>query len=183
MSWSIDGSNMKDIFIGFILIFLDFNLNLGNSKIGLIPDFAGYLIMINGILEMSEESTLFTKVKPQVTAMAVYSGILYLLDLIGLSTGLGIGYILGIISTVITLYISYNIVMGVIDTEKKYNRSLDAEHLKTIWTFLAVMDILTFALVLIPAVSIICMVVLFIAILCFLIAFNNSKNLYYEIIE
>ncbi len=29
---------MKNVFIGFLLIFLDFNLSLGNSKIGLIPD-------------------------------------------------------------------------------------------------------------------------------------------------
>jgi hypothetical protein len=55
---------MKNLFIGFIFVFLDFNLNISNSKIGLIPDFIGYLIIINGLMDMSEESTRFIKVMP-----------------------------------------------------------------------------------------------------------------------
>jgi len=44
---------MSRIFTGFLFIFLDFNLNLGNSQIGLIPDFIGYIIMLGGLAEMS----------------------------------------------------------------------------------------------------------------------------------
>ena len=68
---------MRNIFSGFILIFLDFNLNLGNSTIGLIPDFIGYFVMIGGLDQMVGESTIFTKVRPFVVGMAVYTGILY----------------------------------------------------------------------------------------------------------
>ena len=50
---------MRNILIGFILIFLDFNLNLGGSKIGFMPDFLGYIIVIKGLEEMVGESTLF----------------------------------------------------------------------------------------------------------------------------
>jgi len=172
---------MKNIFTGFILIFLDFNLNLGNSQIGLIPDFVGYIVMISGLEEMAGESTLFMKVKPYVTGMAIYTGVLYLLDLVGLSVSLGVlSYVLAFTSTAVALYISYNIVMGVIDMEGKYNTPLNGDSLKSTWTLLAVFNVLTFVLLLIPPVAIICIIVFFIVAICFLVAFNNSKNLYYD---
>lgn len=175
---------MKNIFIGFVLIFLEFSLDIGNSKIGLIPDFVGYIVMINGLVEMDGESTLFMKVKPYVTVMAVYSGFLYLLDLLGASLSLGmLAYALAFISTAISLYISYNIVMGVIDIEGKYNKSLNGNNLKTTWILLAVFNVLTFVSVLIPLVTIPCIIVSFILAICFLFAFNNSKNLYYDAVE
>lgn len=173
---------MKNIFIGFILIFLDFSLNIGNSQIGLIPDFVGYIVMISGLEEMAVESTLFIKVKPYVTGMALYSGLLYVLDLIGVYVTLGIlSYVLALISIALSLYISYNIVMGVIDMEGKYNTILNGDSLKSTWTLLAVFNILTFVSLLIPPIALICIIVTFIIAICFLVAFNNSKNLYYKL--
>ncbi len=175
---------MKNILIGFIFIFLDFNLNLGNSKIGLIPDFIGYITMISGLDELAGESSLFMKLKPYATGMAVYSFILYILDLIGMSVSLGsLTFILAIVSTAVSLYISYNIVMGVIEMEGKYNTSLNGDSLKSTWTLLAVFNILIFMSLLIPAVSIILILISIIIVICFLLAFNNSKNLYYEKVE
>ncbi len=105
---------MNNIMIGFIFVFLDFNLTFGNSKIGLIPDFIGYMVMAKGLIQMAEESLLFMKAKPYATGMAVYTGVLYFMDLSGISVLLGaLSYILAIVSTIISLYISYNIVMGV----------------------------------------------------------------------
>lgn len=172
---------MKNIFVGFIFIFLDFNLNLGNSQIGLIPDFVGYLIMISGLEEMAGESALFMKVKTYATGMAIYTGILYLVDLFGLSVSLGwLTYILAFISTAISLYISYNIVMGVIDVEGKYNVLLNGESLKSTWTLMAVLNIIALVSTLIPFIAILCIIASFIVAVCFLVAFNKSKNLYYE---
>lgn len=172
---------MKNIFIGFILIFLDFDLNLGSSKIGLIPDFAGYIIMISGLEEMARESALFIKVKPYVTGMAVYTGVLYLLDLVGISTSLGIlSYVLALTSIAVSLYISYNIVMGVIDIEGKYNTFLNGSRLKSTWKLLAITNVLIFILFLIPIVAVICIILSFIVTICFLVDFNKSKNLYYN---
>lgn len=171
---------MKNIFIGFILIFLDFNLTSGNAKIGLIPDFLGYIIMINGLVEMADESMMFMKAKPYATGMAVYTGFLYVFDLIGISASLGVlAYFLGFISTIISLYISYNIVMGVMDIERKYNVLLNGTSLKSVWTLLALFNILSFSLLLMPGIAIIFVIVSFIVSVCFLASFNNSKNLYY----
>lgn len=172
---------MKNIFTGFLLIFLDFNLNLGNSQIGLIPDFVGYIVMINGLVEMAKESSLFMEVKPYASGMAVYTGILYLIDLTGISASLGaLSYILAIVSTLISLYISYNIVMGVKEVEGKYNVFLNGDSLKYTWKLLAVFNVVTFVFLLAPAIATVCIIVSIIVAICFLVAFNKSKNMYYD---
>lgn len=172
---------MKNIFIGFLLVFLNFSLDFGNSRIGLIPDFLGYMVMINGLNEMAKESMLFEKIKPYVTGMAVYSGILYILDLIGFSMSFGIfSYGLAFISTVISLYISYNIVMGVLDTESKHSKPLNGDRLKSTWTLLAVVNIMTYVFLIIPVLSLMSIIAAFIIAILFLVEFNNSKKRYYD---
>jgi len=175
---------LSKIFIGFILAFINFNINIGNSNIGLFPDFIGYILIIVGLEEMVHESTFFIKIKPFVTGMAVYSGFLYFIDLIGASVLFGaMTYLLAIISTAISLYITYNIVMGVIDMEGKYNTYLNGENLKSTWKLLAIFNVITFVFLLIPFFAIISIVLSFIAAIYFLISFNNSKNLYYDIVK
>ena len=172
---------MKKIFIGFLLIFLDFNLNLGNSQIGLIPDFIGYIVMLNGLTEMADESAYFTKVKPYTTAMAIYTCILYIINALGVSMALGIfAYILGILSTIISLYISYQIIRGIQEMEDQYNVFLNGTTLKTTWQFLAVFSLVVYITLIIPFVAIISLIIGFIVAICFLVAFSKSKNLYYE---
>lgn len=171
---------MRNIFIGLLLIFLDFNLNLGSSQIGLIPDFLGYIVMLNGLSEMAQESPLFMKVKPHATGMAVYTGVLYVLDLVGFSSSAGVfSYLLAAASVVVSLYISYNIVMGVKETEGRYGAGLNGDSLKSAWKLLAVFSAVTFVFILIPALAIVCIIISFIAAIYFLVAFNKSKNLYY----
>lgn len=175
---------MKNIFTGFILIFLDFNLNIGNSQIGLIPDFVGYIVMIKGLVEMAGGSPIFMEAKPYATGMAVYTGILYLVDIVGVSVSLGVlSYIFAIVSTIISLYISHKIIMGVTDMETTYNTNLNGDSLKSTWTVLAVSNIFTFVLLLIPTLAVVCIIVAFISAICFLFAFNNSRILYYDTIR
>ncbi|MFA9376020.1 MAG: hypothetical protein ACERKZ_04615 [Lachnotalea sp.] len=174
---------MRNILVGFILIFLNFTLTLNNSRLGLIPDFIGYFIMVKGLVQMSEESPLFMKVKPYATGMIVYTGVLYFLDLFGVLATLEVfSYITVNASAIISLYISYYIVRGVIDMEGKYSTHLNGETLNAAWTLMVVLEVLTFVSMLIPFISIICMIINVIVSICFLVAFNHSNNLYYDTI-
>jgi hypothetical protein len=137
--------------------------------------------MIGGLAEMAEESPLFEKVKPYATGMAIYTGILYFFDMFGLSASLGVlSFILTIASTFISLYISYCIIKGVKDVEGKYNASLNGDRLQSTWLIFAVFNVVAIVLMLIPPAALVCIIVSFIAAICFLVAFNNSKNLYYK---
>lgn len=84
---------MRNIFIGLMLVFIDFNLNIGSSQIGLIPDFAGYIVLAAGLREMAGESNMFAKAGPFASGMAVYTGIIYLMDLFGVSASLGVFFL------------------------------------------------------------------------------------------
>lgn len=80
---------MQKIFTGLLLVSFDFNLTLGSCVIGLIPDFLGYIFIRKGVQELREESLCFARLDPWTLGMAVYSGILYLLDLFGIGLRLG----------------------------------------------------------------------------------------------
>lgn len=171
---------MRNIFIGLLLVFLDFNLDLGASRIGLIPDFVGYIFIMKGLDELSGESEYFAKMKPFATGMLVYTSILYALDLFGLSLSPNAMFalILGLVSTVISLYISYNIVMGVSNMEMTQGRTLNAEQLYNMWKVMAILSVVIYVLMFIPALGLMAFIALLIVNIMFLVAFNKSKNLY-----
>lgn len=170
---------MRNIFIGFLMVFLDFNLTLNNAQIGLIPDFIGYIVMIKGLAELADESPQFPKVKPYAAGMAVYTGILYFLDLTGVSASLGaLAYLLAVASTAVSLFISYHIVIGVNEMEVRYGAFLNGDSLKSTWTVLAVFSIAAFAYLLFPALGVICIIAAAIVAIIFLVAFSKSRTLY-----
>lgn len=170
---------MKNIFTGFIFILLDINFNFNAFKLDLLPDFVGYLIMINGLTEMSEQSPLFLKVKPYAIGMTVYTGILFCMDLFFVAFEPWL-YLPALLSTIISLFISYTIVAGIQEIEKKYNTDLNGISLKSTWTLLAIFNITAFVFLWVPVLAILCVVVAVIANICFVVAFNKSKNLYYQ---
>lgn len=171
---------MKNIFTGFLLVFLNFDLNLGSSKIGLLPDFLGYIIMIKGLNELAQDSVRFIKAKTYAFGMAFYTGILYIFDFLGITPYFGvISYLLSVLATVVSLYISYNIVMGVFDIEKKYGISLDGERLKSAWMLNAVFSVLSYMLYWAGPLAVFSVIAFFIVAVYFLVVFNKSKNLYY----
>ncbi|MDR0839339.1 MAG: hypothetical protein LBN99_06815 [Oscillospiraceae bacterium] len=174
---------MRRIFVGMLLIFLNFNINIGNSVLGLIPTFIGYFVMRGGVAEMAatEPGTRFARVRPFVTAMTAYTAVCYALDLLGASAELGgLGAVLGLVSTAASLYVAYCIVRGVADIENGEGRDLDAARLYSVWRAFAVLELAVVVLsVLLPALALVCAILLFVVAVMFLFAFNRSKNLYY----
>ena len=170
---------MEKLFFGFLLTFLDFNLDLGASRIGLIPDFVGYIFLRNGLREMAEESPRFIRIRPFVTFMAFYTGTCYWMDLVGLSASLGaLAIIPGLVSLALFLYISYTIVLGVQDMEVSYHMSFGGHTLMTAWTVAAVCQVLTFVLLFIPLLALISLITAFVAGIWFLVLFYQAKNAY-----
>jgi len=169
---------MRKIFIGMIFVFLDFTININATKIGLIPDFIGYIFMTQGLSELTAQSPRFERMQPYATGMAIYTAILYALDLFGVSMLDGIvNWLLGLASTIISLYISYNIVMGVRDIEIA-GRELNGSNLLTTWKVYAVISLAIYILYLIPVINILLIIAGLVMGIVFLVAFNRTKNLY-----
>ncbi len=170
---------MDHIFIGFLLIFLDFNINLGNSTVGLIPDFIGYIFLVRGLNSLHGESPLFAKAHPAAVGMGIYSALLYAGDLLGITAALGwLGIGLGLISTIISLYISYLIVMGIREMENNHSAKLNGENLQFTWKIMAIVQIATYITLLVPLLSLVFILASFILGIVFLVSVNTSKNLY-----
>jgi len=164
-----------------LFIFFDFNIDTETARIGLIPDFIGYILIVYGLNELINKSGFFKKTKPFAIVMAVYTGVLYAMDLFGVTSDITvISFILGLASTIMSLYISYNIVMGVKDMETVYSQQLNGDSLLLMWKLLAVFSIIIYALVLIPALGIIALIAGLVISVLFLISFNTARNLYYR---
>ena len=126
-------ATINKIFVGMILVLIDFHINFGSTRVGFIPDFLGYIIVFLGVKEMSRFSHRFHKTKPFLIFMVVFSAILYVGNLFGgiffhlhiNGITLSVFHILGVASAFISLYISYNIVMGVKDIESTKSEELD----------------------------------------------------------
>lgn len=175
---------MKKIFTGLIFVFLSFSLTIGDSVIiDFIPDFIGYILIFQGLNQLSGESYKFVKMKPYAMGMVLYTGILYAMDLLGISANLNVevNLVLGAISTVLELFILYNIVMGIHDIELNRNYFLNASQLKTYWKVMTVFSVITYIMLFLPSLLIISALIEFVAAVCFLTAFNKSKNLYIDL--
>lgn len=170
---------MKHIFIAYLLIFLDIDLNFGSVTIGLLPDFVGYIFMVKGLAQLAAESAYFEKVRTFAAGMAVYTGILYALDLLGISVELGwITVILGTIALVISLYISYVIILGIEEIEQRRAADLYSRRLRSTWNVMAVTQILSYAALFAPALALICIIVSCICSIAYLVAFYQTKKAY-----
>ena len=173
---------MENIFRGMLLVFFNFNLDIDSMRIGLIPTFIGYIFIANGLSELTGFSSYFSKIAPYVKGMTVYAGICYVMDLLGISSALGmpISFVLGLISTIMSLLISYSIVMGIKDIEVMRGQNLNSERLYSTWKLLAIFSLIVFLLYIIPVLAFICMIVGFFISVYYLYVFHETKTLFYE---
>ena len=174
---------MKNIFIGMIFVFINLNLDIDTTRIGLIPTFVGYIFMVRGLSELVGISDRFLKVKPFAIGMAIYSIVLYALDLLGISLALGwsFSYILSLISSAVSLFISYGIIMGIKDIEIMRLKELNSERLYTAWKLLAFTSIASHLLiVIVPMLAFMSTVISLIIGVYYLFVFNETKNLYHR---
>ena len=98
---------------------------------------------------MEAESLLFAPIRPFAVGMAVYTGILWLGDLLGV-TGQGswLGTLLGLAAMAISLYVSWSVVQAIRDVESRREADLNSTSLKTAWTVLAVAQVAAYVLAL-----------------------------------
>lgn len=160
---------------------LDFNLDIGSIRIGLIPDFMGYILMIKGLTEIERFSEHFIKTKPFANGMLIFSIIIYVMDFLSISPILGtfINTVLGILSMILSLLIVYKIILGIKDIEDNMLIDLHSKQLYSTWKLLAFLSILVYILIFIPSFILLCVLMNLVVNIYFLYMFNKSKNQFY----
>lgn len=172
---------MSNIFKGLLLITLDFYLDLGRIRIGLLPDFPGYILLIKGMEELAGESEKFAKAIPLAKVMVVYTAVLYMLDLFGISVQLNFwSWVLGIAGMIARLVVIYWLVLGVQDMEARHRWELQGGKLRSMWQAMAVLSVIGQLCSWIPYVAIATAIAGVIVNICFLVAFHGTKKRYEE---
>lgn len=174
---------MENIFIGMLLVFLDFTIKLDSNRIiiGLIPDFIGYILMMKGLKELIATSEEFEKAKQLAYGMAIYTGVLYAMDLFGISSSIWwfFSYALGAGALAGELVVAFWIIKGLTRFEILYNRNLQAENLLYIWKIRLAFSVAAYALTWIPVISIFALLGSLIVSIIYLAYFNRTKKLFY----
>lgn len=184
---------MRKIFWGFMFLFFNFTITIGECTIGLIPDFAGYILLLKGIDKLSRETEYFASYRTSAIVMIVYSAVIYTMELIGVpityasETMVGSGQwflasALNGAALILFLYLSKGIVGGVAVLENMYGVSFEAAKLKGAWTATMCMNLINFIITLMMSEQVELIVVIAVASLIihivFLVRLDVSKNLY-----
>lgn len=171
---------MSSIFWGFFLVFVNFNLTVNGHVLNLLPPFAGYLLVMKGCRELEGESGLFASIRPFALGMAVYTGILWLGDLLAV-TGQGswLTVLLGLAALAVSLYVSWAVVQAIRDTEGRRGADLNSASLKTGWTVLAVAQVASWILAILGSLlALIGVIAGLVGIVWFLAALWRSRKLF-----
>ena len=174
---------MNKLFFGLLLIYLNININInpGGHTLNLLPDWAGYCLLYSGLLDLAGESERFSRAKPWCLGMAVYTFVLWVLALFG-PVNLGVfEWILGLISTVASLYILYTLVLGIGDIETNRTVSLGQPRLMKAWKVMAIAYAAANILSILPPLAVICLIVDFVATIFFMVYFNSTRKAYNQL--
>ena len=135
---------MTLIFIGFIFVLLDLNISVGQSVIGLIPDFVGYLFIYLGLREFAMKGDKLGTAKIFSLLCLVLSLASYILDILAVIEAGAAAVVFAGVQLIMGLYLMYLIVFGLNDIEKS-GVILDCKNLLLFFYIEAGMSVLFFA--------------------------------------
>ena len=174
---------MKTVFWAFFFIFLDFNLGINGHDLNIIPDFAGYILLCRAADGLGGENRRFGQLRPFAMGMAVYTGILWVGDLLAVTGGSWLDSLLGLIALAVSLFISWNVVQAVREMEEAREADLNGQSLRTAWFVLLAAQIAgrVSALLISPMGVVLTIIAGLVGIVWFLAALWKCARLYGEL--
>lgn len=128
---------LKLIVWGCVLIYLDFNL----GTLDILPDWLGYMLILKALPIVGESEKSADLLKPLGIFLAVWEGILWIVNTFGISIGgiVGIGFnSIGYITTVIVMYFNFQLFTDIANAADSFGCSKSGRilHLRTVNTVL-----------------------------------------------
>lgn len=175
---------MNRLFWGLFFVALDFNLTLGSATFGLLPDFVGWYLLMKGMEALAEESGHFEKGRHWAFGLMLLNLILYVADLLNLSSGAAVGmWLLGMVGFCVGMYVLYRMIAGIRQMEESHSWDLQSEKLRTMWLIQVVMGAIAYLLNWIPLISVFGALAGSVTAFCLLIAMYGTKKRYAEYTE
>ena len=175
---------MDKLFWGFFFLFLNFSLNMDGASLQLLPDWLGFILLYLACGELLQESEMFRKPQPFCIGLAIYTGILWLLDLMGIGANLGIvSWILSLAATCLNLYVSMLIIDALSNVEMRRNYDLCVAHLRKVWKVLAVATVAANVLLIGPVIALVCVLVAAVTGIIFLVAVHGTRKAWRNMLD
>lgn len=174
--------NLDIIFIGLVFVILNFNLNFNEVTIGLIPNFVGYILIIKGIKEVQNFEEYFKKAIPVSVIMAVYSFVVWVMNILAVETSEVVMLMVGIFTSILALYVKWVIIKGIALIEDKEKYDLYSDKLKVLWFIMVVIDLFFYLSMYAIILEFIYIIVSFVVTLLFLFSFNKTRKQYNKIL-
>lgn len=175
-----------------IFIFLNFHITIGFTRIGLTPNFLGYLFILGGILEL-EVYKRFLEMKLAAKIMIVYFVFDYVRALFGghlvvfshvfrEGSRLALLFRAGprVIPSVVFLLVLYGIVMGVREIEIAEQRNLNSKHLYLPWILIVIFSFVDVVAIFASRLGVASTIIGTVLFILFLYMFNRTKNMFYN---
>lgn len=170
---------MKKIFWSIVIILLDFNLTAAGYSVGLIPDFIGFWLLSEAIIEFKEQSVYFQKVHSLTSFMIFFSLISYCLDcLSGNISNYLLLFVIQLFYTLMCLYVIYLILLGLKDTELLKGIDLKTSKVFRYFIIYAVVTITIIIQIFIPSYMLMRYIATLVTCPIFLIELYQSINCY-----
>ncbi len=167
---------MKYYFWGFLLVFLDFNIQLSyGGVLNALPTFLGYTLLLLATWRFGHENEHFRRLKllaPIALALSVGE---FVLDLLALPLPKVAELIISIVMTVAALYIAYEFAEGAKALERSLYKKLDADKISAAWIILCMTSLLEFLIIYIPTVALPCYLLHWLA-----VAWFGSATFHFE---
>jgi len=178
---------LKKLFWGFFFIYLNFNLNVNAHSLNVLPDFVGYILLLQGMKQLEEESHFFRSGRPFAVGMAVYTAILWVGALLGVTAGGWIGTILELIALAVSFYVSWLLIQGVLEMEKQQAADWGGAVLYSRWKLLLAVQVISSLLGLMAnlanfsmlfSLAGVLVIVSIVLVILYLLAWNRTANTY-----
>lgn len=149
---------MKKIIIGCFMILVNIYFYVGSSIIGLIPDFAGYILISGGIKECVEDGKVCKNVQKYAFAACIFSAAVWVMDLLAVTSTMYVsfgaewGYVLRAVAIVFIGIVTHFLLKVFEYAGAKYNYAFDLKVLRLSWLFVVAVNVLMLVCSNFPAV-------------------------------
>ena len=169
---------MRRILIGLVLVFLDFDIDLGARRLGLLPNLNGYGLIAAGLRELEGESGRFQRARLFAVVLCVYSAGIYAAQLLGVMEQLELFALApSLVGILLSLAMLYQIIRGVAEMEARHGTALGADDLDAVWLWLAVSQTAAaVSAVLWPLAAAVCLAAAVVCTLVYLVRFSRTKQ-------
>lgn len=134
---------MNCLFYGFLLVFIDFNISIGDLSVNFLPDFVGFLLMMQGARELVKEEASFAETAKMLKGAGLITAGLYAVDLYASYSNLqGLRITLDSIGGMIMIFAVYKVYQSLFALEKKNGASYGVNRAYRTWFICAVLVVI-----------------------------------------